>query len=86
VLTDYDCQRLRWAVPPDGNAVHLDVVEVTSIVGWVAVEHDQEELCERHGVLVMPNQVPSNAAELRAARFFVNAFLAGDVEADSDEE
>jgi len=49
-------------------------VEVTSIVGWVAVEHDWEDLCERHGLLVMPNEVPSTAAELRAACFFVNAF------------
>jgi len=86
VLTDYECQRLRWVVPPDGNAVHLDVVEVTSIVGWVAVEHDWEDVCGRHGLLVMPSEVPSTAAELRAARFFVNAFLVGDGEADSDEE
>ena len=61
-------------------------MEVTSIVGWVAVEHDWEDLCERHGLLVMPNEVPSTAAELRAACFFVNAFLVGDAEADSDEE
>jgi len=61
-------------------------VEVTSIVGWVAMKHDWADLCERHGLLVMPNEVPSTAVELRTARFFVNAFLFSDVEADNDEE
>mgnify|MGYP000170559481 CR=1 FL=1 len=40
VLTDYGCQRLRWAVPSNGDAARLDVVDVNDIVGWVAVEHD----------------------------------------------
>ena len=86
VLSDYGCQRLRWAVPSSGNAVRLDVVEVIDIVGWVAVEHDWEDLCERHGLLVMPNAVPSTAAELRAARFFVNAFAVSDAGEETDDE
>ena len=86
VLSDYGCQRLRWAVPSSGNAVRLDVVEVNDIVGWVAVEHDWEDLCERHGLLVMPNAVPSTAAELRAARFFVNAFAVSDAGEETDDE
>jgi len=40
VLMDYGCQRLRWAVPSNGDAARLDVVDVIDIVGWVAVEHD----------------------------------------------
>jgi len=86
VLTDYGCQRLQWAVPSGGNAARLDVVEVTDIVGWVAVEHDWEDLCERHGVLFMPNEVPSTAAELRAARYFVNAFAVSDAGEETDDE
>jgi len=86
VLTDYGCQRLRWAIPSSGNAARLDVVEVNDILGWVAVEHDWEDLCERHGLLVMPNEVPSTVAELRAARFFVNAFAVRDVAAGTGDE
>jgi len=74
VLTVYGSQRLRWAILSSGDAACLDVVEVNDILGWVAVEQDWEDLCERHGLLVMPNEVPSTVAELRAARFFVNAF------------
>jgi len=86
VLTDYGCQPLRWAIPSSGNAARLDVVEVNDIVGWVAVEHELEDLCERHGLLVMPNQVPSTVAELRAARLFVNAFAVSDVAAGTEDE
>ena len=86
VLTDYGCQRLRWAVPFDVDGARLDVVHVNDIVGWVAVEHDWEDLCNRHGLLVMPDEVPSTAVELRAARIFVNAFADSNAEADTDDE
>ena len=69
-----------------GNAARLDVVEVKDILGWVAVERDWEDLCERHGLLVMPNKVPSTVAELRAACFFVNAFAVSDEAAGTGDE
>ena len=39
------------------------------------MEHDWEVLSERHGVTVMPDDVPTTGEKLRAAWFFVNAFL-----------
>jgi len=73
-------------VPSNGYAARLDIVDVNDIVGWVAVEHDWEDLCERHGLLVMPDEVLSTSVELRAARFVVNAFTDSDAEADTDVE
>ena len=70
-------------MPSNGDAARLDVMDVNDIVGWVAVEHDWEDLCERHGLLVMPDEVPSNSIELRAAHFFVNAFADSNAEADT---
>jgi len=55
-------------------------------VGWVAVEHDWQDLCERHGLLVMPNEVRSAAADLRAAHVFVNLFAVSDAGKKTDEE
>jgi len=86
VLTDYGCQRLRLAVPSNGDAARLDVLAVNNIVGWVAVEHDWEGLCERHGFLVMPDEVPSTAVEQRADRFFANTFAVSYAEADTHDE
>jgi len=60
---------MRWAVPSNGDAARMDVVHVHDIVGWVAVEHDWEDLCEPHGMLVMPEEVPYTAVELREALF-----------------
>jgi len=73
-------------VPSNGDAARLDVVDVNDIVGWVADKHDWEDLCERHGLLVMPDEVPSTAVELRAARVSVNAFADSNAEADTDDE
>jgi len=86
VLTDYGCQRLRWAVPSNGDADRLDVADVHDIVGWVAVEHDWEDLCERHGLIFIPDEVPSTAVEQHAALFFVNAFSVSNADADMDDE
>jgi len=74
VLTKYGCERLQWDVA-EGGAVCLDVIKAEDVVGWLAVEYDWENLSERHGVLVMPTDVPSTEEELRATRFFVNAFV-----------
>ena len=75
VLTKYGCERLQWSAPADADAARLDAVEAKDIVRWLSVEHDWEDLCERHGATVMPDKVPKTTAELRAARFFVNAFV-----------
>ena len=55
-------------------------------MGWVAVDHEWEDLCERHGLIVLPNEVPSTVIELRAARFFVNAFSVSDVAAGTEDQ
>jgi len=90
VLTDNGCQRLRSAVPSGGDAARLDVVDVNDIVGWVgrvAVEHDWEDLCEQHGLLVMPDEVRSTGVELRATRFLETAKTAVSIaEANTDDE
>ena len=86
VLTKYGCERLQWIVPADGDAARLDAVEAKDIVRWLAVEYDWEDLCERHGATVMPDKVPKTTAELRAARFFVNAFVSERAREEGDWE
>jgi len=49
------------------------------------VEHDWENFFERDGLIVMPNDVPSTTPELRAARFFVNAFAVSDAGEETDD-
>lgn len=61
-------------VATDGTA-RLDVIRAEDVVDWLAVEYDWEDLCERHGVLVMPTAVPRTEEELRETRFFVIAFV-----------
>lgn len=86
VLSSYGCQRLRWDVTPAGDTA-LDVLKVEDILRWLVVEYDWEDLSERHGVTVMPDAVPSTVDELRATRFFVNAFACdGAVTCDEDDE
>jgi len=51
----------------------MDVLEAKDVECWIPVEHDWEDLSERHGVTVMPDDVPTTVEELRAARIFVNA-------------
>jgi len=86
VLTKYGCERLQWSVPADGNAARLDAVEAKDIVRWLSVEYDWEDLCERHGATVMPDKVPKTTAELRAARFFVIAFVSERAREEGDWE
>lgn len=74
VLTQYGCERLRWDVTPGGTAASLDVLRQQDIVSYLVVEHDWEDLSTRHGVTVMPDEVPNTSEELCAARFFVNCF------------
>jgi len=74
VLTKYGSERLRWDVADDG-AVGLDVIRAEDVEGWLAVDDDWEDLSQRHGVLVVPADVPSTEEELRATRFFMNAFV-----------
>jgi len=75
VLNKYGCERLQRNMEAEGDAVHLDVLTTADIVSWIAVEYDWEDLSERHGVTVMPDDVLKPAKERRASRFFVNAFV-----------
>lgn len=74
-MTAYRCERLRWNVGPAEACVALDVLRADEIASWVAVEHDWEDLSTRHGITVMPDEVPTTADELRAAKYFVNAIV-----------
>lgn len=74
ILTQYGCVRLQWDIAPSGSEVALDVVRPGDIVRKLAVEYDWEDLSQRHGVTVMPDEVPATGEELRKTRFFVNAF------------
>jgi len=89
VLTKYGCERLQWDIGAEGDAVRLDVLTTADIVSWIAVEYDWEDLSERHGVTVMPDDVPNTAEERRASRFFVNAFVVreglGEFASDSED-
>lgn len=74
-LTTYECERLRWSVGPAEACVALDVLRADEIFSWLAGEHDWKDLSTRHGVAVMPDEVPTTAGEPRAARIFVIAFV-----------
>lgn len=84
VLSDYGCERLRWDMEPDGDTVAMDVLKAEDVVRWLAVEFDWEDLSKRHGVTVMPDEVPTTAEELRATRFFVNTFVGESVCEEAD--
>jgi len=86
VLTKYGCERLQWSVPVDGDAARLDTVEAKDVVRWLSVECDWEDLCERHGATIMPDKVLKTTAELRVARFFVNAFVSERAREEGDWE
>jgi len=86
VLTKDGWERLQWSVPADADAARLDAVEAKDIVRWSSVEYDWEDLCERHGATVMPEEVPKTTAELRAARFFVDAFVTERAREEGDRE
>jgi len=86
VLTKDGWERLQWSVPADADAARLDAVEAKDIVRWSSVENDWEDLCERHGATVMPEEVPKTTAELRAARFFVDAFVTERAREEGDRE
>jgi len=45
-MTKYGCERLQWDGNAEGDAVRLDVLTTADIVGWIAVEHDWEDLSE----------------------------------------
>jgi len=62
-------------VSDDQDASSVDMLEAKDVECWIPVEHDWEDLSERHGVTVLPDDVPNTVEELRAARFFVNAFV-----------
>jgi len=85
VLTEHGCERLQGDVDVDGT-VCLGVIMVEDVVGWLIVEHDWDDHCERHGVFVMPTDVPRTERELRATRFFVNAFNRRDHVIEDEEE
>ena len=89
VLTKYGCERLQWYIEAEGDAVRLDVLTTADIVSWIAVEYDWEDLSERHGVTVMPDDVPNTAEERRASRFSVHAFVVreslGECASDSED-
>ena len=74
-LTKKACERLRWGMPVGGDATRLDSVEANYSVRWLPVDYDWEDLCERHGLTVMPDKVPTATAELCSARFSVIAFV-----------
>jgi len=59
----------------DGDALRLDVITTVDIVGCTAIEHDWVDLSERHGVAVIPNDVPNTEEELLASRFLVTSFV-----------
>jgi len=86
VLTKHGCERLQWSVPVGGDAARLDAVEAKDVVRWLSVEYDWEDLCELHGATVMPDKVPKTTAELRVARFFVNAFVSERAREEGDWE
>jgi len=73
----------------EGDAVHLDVLSTADIVSWTAVEYDWEDLIERHGVTVTPDDVPNTSEDRRASRFFVSAFVVreslGECASDSED-
>jgi len=62
-------------MPVGGDATRLDSVEAKYRARLLPVDYDWEDLCERHGMTVMPDGVPTATAELCAARFFVIAFV-----------
>ena len=70
----YGCRRLRWVTRQgQGGPVH-GVVRLDAISRLLCVEHDWADWVVRHGLKVMPVEVPRSAKEVHERRFFINAF------------
>lgn len=73
-LSARECSVLKWAVPADGGDWSITVVPFRFIVRVVHVVPDFADLLKRRGVLALPPAVGGPLADLRAMRYFVNAF------------
>lgn len=77
VLTRFGCTRLAWAFEQaDSDWPLLEVVDAALLVRLEQVHPDFRDVAKRHGMGVMPSQVPQTRGERHCARFFSNTFYA----------
>lgn len=74
MLTRFKCSRLRWAMASRDSFPTLASVEAEDIERLEHIVPDFEDLCDRHGLFIMPDDTPDTRRERVAERFFVNRF------------
>lgn len=73
-LSARECTPVKWAIPADGEDWSITAVPFRRIARVVHVVPDFEDLLKRRGLLGLPPAAGGPLADLRAMRYFVNAF------------
>lgn len=73
-LSARECTPVKWAVPADGEDWSITAVPFRRIARVVHIVPDFEDLLKRRGLLGLPPAAGGPLADLRAMRYFVNAF------------
>lgn len=73
-FTPYGCKRLQWVTELgcEGPVLEADQFREIKVV---CVEQDWNDFVIRHGLKVMPIEVPTNPTKVRIRRFFTNSFV-----------
>lgn len=73
-LSARECAVVKWAVPAGGGDWSITVIPFRFIVRVVHVVPDFADLVKRRGLLALPPAAGGPQADLRAMRYYLNAF------------
>jgi len=73
-LVGAGCTRLCWAMAPGAGWPSVRSVPFSSVLRLEHIVRDFEQVTKAHGVTATPRTIRDNAANRRAARFYVNVF------------
>jgi len=73
-LVGAGCTRLCWSMAPGAEWPSLRSVPFSSVLRLEHIVRDFDEVTQAHGVSATPRTIRDNAANRRAARFYVNVF------------
>lgn len=75
-FTAYGCHRLRWLTAEGQDGAVLETVRLERIERVLCVELDWADWVLRKDIKRMPEDVPTNRAEVVRRRYFINEFSA----------
>lgn len=74
-FTAYGCQRLQWVTEVSREGPALTAGTVSALVKVLCVEYYWDDSFQRHGLRVMPVEVPTSPVQVRNRQFFTKAFV-----------